>query len=107
MAPSVRARRTARVAAGPELALEQQVELGQGQRPEQERLVGAGEPGDRRVVVEVGAVGGGEDRRAVEQDGHARAAVSGGAAGPAAGLASGDAPPVERQPAVGALADAR
>ena len=59
-------------------------------------------PGDGGGVVEVGAVGRGEDGAAVEQDGHRSSAA---AAGPVAGLASGDAPPVERQPAVGALAD--
>ena len=38
--------------------------------PEQQRLVDSLEPGDRRAVVEVGGVGGGQHRRRVEEDGH-------------------------------------
>ena len=61
----------------PELALEQDVELGEGQRPQEQRLVGPREPGHRGGVVEVGLVGGGQDRARVEQDRHADAAQRG------------------------------
>ena len=61
---------TASVAAMPQLALEQQVQLGKPQRAQQQRLVGTGEPRDRGPVVEVRDVGRGDDGRRVEQDRH-------------------------------------
>ena len=75
-----------------ELALEQEVQLGEGQRAEQQRLVGPREPGHRRGVVEVGLVGGREDRARVEQDRHGGRRLSAGrSAGgrPRAGRSSG------------------
>ena len=103
--PPVIVRRSARVAVEPELALEEDVELGEGQRPEQQRLVGPREPGDRRGVVEVGLVGRGEDRAARRAGSPRSAAGSARRRSAASGLAPGDRAAVERQPAV--LAPAR
>ena len=69
-APDVHDATRARDAAGPELALEDVVRLGERQGADQERLVHGGEPGARRRVVEIGGVGRREDRRRVEQDRH-------------------------------------
>ena len=41
-----------------ELALQQCVEVGQGEGSEEERLIGPVEPGDGRGMVEIGPVGG-------------------------------------------------
>ena len=46
---------------GTELPLQEGVQLGEGQRPEEQRLVGSTEPGDGRGVVEVRSIRGGDD----------------------------------------------
>ncbi len=85
---------------GAELALEQQVDLREREGPQQQRLVGALEPGDGRAVVEVRGIGGGEHRGGSSRIGHLRRSPVG------ARLATRDRAPVERQPAVAAPADA-
>ena len=54
----------------PDVALEDHVELGQRERAEQERFIGTPEPADRGGVVQVVAIGRGDDGARVEQDRH-------------------------------------
>src|SRR5664280_2513319 len=87
----------------PELPLEDVVGLAERERPEQERLVNAAEPGLRGRVVQVRGVGRGDDRRHVEQHGHGSPASVGPA--PYPDLASGDPAGIQREAAVGAPPD--
>ena len=56
---------------GTELPLKDDIDLAEGQRSEQQRLVGPPEPGERSGVIEVRGVSRGDDRTGVEQDGDA------------------------------------
>ena len=81
-----------------QLALEQDVQLGQREVSQQQGLVGPPEPGDRGVVVQVGLVRGRQHGTPVEEDRHAGRLAGDGPA--AHGLTSGDRTAIERQATV-------
>lgn len=58
----------------PELALEKRIQVREGQRPKEQRLIGAVEPGHRGCVIEVGTVGRGQHDAGVQEDRHGRSA---------------------------------
>ena len=78
-----------------QLPLEDVIYFGKGQRAQQERLVDVGEPRPSGGVIEVRRVGRGEDRRHVQQHGHASAAAVG--APPRPGLATHDPARIQRE----------